>query len=131
MKQLPLTIALVLALAACGKDKPKAATAADAGGPVLKQDDELAAKLAAAYPKIRCALAANQNAVPSLYTDAGFANATEYFQAFTVQAEANPAWARKVTSTALAKPCVEPPAATAPPVAAPAAAEPPSTGNTP
>ncbi len=129
MKHLPLLFVAVFALAACGKDKPKpVAAAVDAqGGPALKQDDDLAAKLAAAYPKIRCALAANQNAVASLYADAGFANATEFFKSFEVQAKANPSWARKVTTEALAKPCVEPPAA-ATPAAAPA---PPSTGNTP
>ncbi len=129
MKQLPLLVVALFVLAACGKEKPKPVVAvADAGGPALKQDDDLAAKLAAAYPKIRCALAANQNAVPTLYTDAGFADGTAYLKAFEVQAKANPSWARKVTSEALAKPCVEPPAA-ATPTTAPAA--PPTTGNTP
>ncbi len=130
MKHLPLlVIAVVLACAACGKAAPKAAVAvADVqAGSALKQDDDLAAKLAAAYPTIRCALAANQHAVASLYTDAGFADGPAFFRAFDVQAKANPIWARKVTSEALAKPCVEPPAA-ATPAAAPAA---PSTGNTP
>ncbi len=129
MKHLPLLLFVVLGLAACGKDKPKAVVAvADAGGPVLKQDDDLAAKLAAAYPRIHCALSANQHAVDSLYKDAGFADGPAYFQAFAVQADANPGWARKVTAEALAKPCVDP-AVAAPPSSAPAA--PPSTGNTP
>ncbi len=129
MKQLTLLVAVLFALAACGKDKPKAAVVAlDASaGPALQQDDALAAKLALAYPKIRCALAANQNNVATLYADLGFADATAYFKDFEVQAKANPAWARKVTTDALTKPCIEPPAA-ATPVAAPS---PPSTGNTP
>lgn len=129
MKQLPLVILVLFALSACGKDKPKAVVAAvDAGAAALRQDDDLAAKLAAAYPKIRCALAANQNAVATLYTDAGFADGPAYLQAFDIQAKANPSWARKVTTEALAKPCVDPPVA-ATPTTPPAAA--PSTGNTP
>ena len=127
MKHLPLLFAVVLSLTACGKDKPKAAaSAADAAtAPALKQDDALAAKLAAAYPKIRCALAANQNAAATLYEDGGFADSAAFFQAFDVQAKANPAWARKVTEDALAKPCVEPSAAATP------TAPSPSTGTTP
>ena len=130
MKQQTLALVVVLfALVACGKDKPKAVVAtADAGTPILKQDDALAAKLAVAYPKIRCALAANQGAIATLYTDVGFADAVAYLSAFEVQAAANPAWAHKVTSDALAKPCVEP-AAAATPTSPPA--EPPTTGNTP
>ena len=47
MKQLPLLVAVLFVLAACGKDKPKAAAIAlDAGaGPALQQDDALAADL--------------------------------------------------------------------------------------
>ena len=54
------------------------------------------------------------NATASLYVDAGFADATEYFKAFDVQAKANPPWARKLTAEALAKPCLEPAAAVTP-----------------
>ena len=138
MKQQALLVALArvaaltLACAGCGKDKSKAAVVAeDAAGtaPVLKQDDALAAKLAQAYPKIRCALAAGQNAAPTLYIDAGFADASTYLKAFDVQAKANPAWARKVTSEALAKPCVEPTVLAAPPT--PPAPELPTPGKTP
>ena len=50
MKQLPLLVAVLFVLAACGKDKPKAAAIAlDAGaGPALQQDDALAAMSKAA-----------------------------------------------------------------------------------
>lgn len=120
LHKLLLLFAVALFFAGCGKDKPKpVAAAADAGAAAApKQDDDLAQKLAAAYPKIRCALAANVNATPGLYADAGFADSAAYFQAFDVQAKANPAWARKVTADALAKPCVEPPAAATPTEAA-------------
>lgn len=129
---LPVFIA-VLCVSACGKDKPKPVVAVDAGaGLALKQDDDLASKLSAAYPKIRCALAAGQNATATLYTDLGFADATAYFRAFEIQAKANPEWARRVTEAALAHPCVEP-AAAATPTAAPDAtgAAQPATGNAP
>jgi hypothetical protein len=115
-KLLLLLLAASVLFASCGKDKPKAAAVVVDADVVAapKQDDDLAQKLAAAYPKIRCALAASVNATPSLYTDAGFADATAYLKAFDIQAKANPTWARKVTTDALAKPCVEPPAAATP-----------------
>ena len=117
MKVLPWLMPLLI-FCACGKDKPKPVpvAAVDAlAAPVLKQDDELAAKLAAAYGKIHCALAVGISATDALYTDAGFADGPEYFRAFQVQAAANPAWARKVSTDALVRPCLE---------ARPAAAQP-------
>ena len=81
----------------------------------------MAAKIAAAYPKIRCALAAGVHASDTLYADFGFPTSKAYLDAFTVQADANPAWARKLVADATAKPCVDLPAPATPSQAAPAA----------
>lgn len=129
MKHLIAPVLFLLVLAACGKEKAKAETVASDAAVVAapKADEAIAAKLAAAYPRIRCALAAGINATETLYSDAGFADAAAYFHAFDVQAKANPKWAQTVTAQALAKPCVEPAAPT--PTAAPAA--PAEAGGTP
>lgn len=106
-------VALTLcALPACNKDKPPApapVVAADVGPvePPKKEDPALAAKLAIAYPQIRCMLASGQRGPADLYTKAGFPTSEAFLTAFQIQADANPAWARGVISAALAKPCPE------------------------
>ena len=114
---------------ACGKSKPAdaptPAPVTDAvAEPPKKEDPAVAAKLAAAYPKLRCLLGSGVRGADTIYQEAGFASPAAYSAAFQVQAAANPAWARALVGSTLAKPCVDLPKTPTPAAPDPAPASP-------